>query len=55
MGNLFGKAFRFSALDERKVVGKRNKIFMGIFGSTLLFFGLFLQCSLLNRVHSGIV
>ena len=55
MGKVSGKAFRFSALDERKVVGKWNKIFMGIFGSRLLFFGLFLQCPLLNRAHSGIV
>ena len=55
MGNVFGKAFRFSALDETKVVGKWNKIFMGIFGSTSLCFGLFLRCPLLNRAHSGIV
>ena len=55
MGNVFGKAFRFSALVERKVVGKWNKIFMGIFVSTSLCFGLFLRCPLLNRAHSGIV
>ena len=55
MGKGFRKAFRILGLDERKVGGQCNQIFMGIFGSMLHGFLPFSLVSWhgLNHAHSG--
>ena len=55
MGKGFRKAFRILGLDERKVGGQCNQIFMGIFGSMLHGFLPFSLASWhgLNHAHSG--